>query len=221
MVDVDSLPALDKERLLGGCVRLALRIDAARLRAEFEALPAELGGSRGGRVGVHNQAEAVFLRGHAPAEGDKPIEDREALAHAPYARHLIHELVPAPPLRCLFAKLRPQGYVAPHVDRGAYFARTMRLHFPVITNPEAVMFCHGDVYRMLPGEVWALNNLAQHAVLNKHPSDARTHMICDFVPTPALLEMIAAGERGLGEREPDFEAAFARFARAAAPAPGR
>src|SRR5437016_2818694 len=76
MLDLSTHPVLDKVALIGACARLPLRCDAERLRAEVAALPASLWGTRGGRVGVHNAAQAIFLRGHAPAEGPRPIEDR-------------------------------------------------------------------------------------------------------------------------------------------------
>ena len=111
MLTLPDHPLLDKAALIGGCARLPLHCDAARLRAEVEAMPAALWGTRGGRVGVHNAAQAVFLRGHAPAEGNLPIADREALEHLPYVRQIITRLIPAPPLRCLLALL-PAGLTA-------------------------------------------------------------------------------------------------------------
>lgn len=205
MLDLPDLPLLDKERLLGGCVRLPLAIDAQQLLADVAAIPASFWGSQGGRVGVHVQAEAVFLRGYAPAEGERPILDREALAHTPYIRELITARIPAPPLRCLLAKLKPQGYVGLHIDKAPYFAKTLRLHFPIVTSPQALMFCAGRVYRMHPGEAWVLNNSAVHGVLNGHPTEARTHLICDFAPTPELLALVAAGNPGLGAVDPAAE----------------
>lgn len=201
MVTMSALPAPplpDKTALIGGCARLLLRCDPARLRAEVEALPASAWGTRGGRVGVHNAAQAVFLRGHAPAEGDLPIADREALALLPYVRSIITQIVPAPPQRCLLALLPAGGVVAPHRDRGEYFFKTLRIHVPVITHDKVWMYCAGHVYRMLPGEVWALNNSAMHAVWNADATLPRTHLICDFLSTPALEDLLARAERGLG-----------------------
>jgi hypothetical protein len=60
------------------------------------------------------------------------------------------------------------------------------------------MMCNGMTYRMRAGEVWVLNNSAEHAVWNAHPARARTHLICDFLPSDALLPLIAAGDRNLG-----------------------
>lgn len=201
---------MDKALLIGGCSRLPLRVDSDRLQTEVQALPSELWGSRGGRVGVHNPAEAIFLRGHAPAEGEKPIEDREALARLSYVRSIVYSLIPATPLRCLLAKLPPGAVISPHVDQADYFHKTLRLHFPVETSRAAKMYCAGQVYYMQPGEVWALNNCAVHAVWNADSTHARTHLICDFLPTAPLFELLARADRALGIYEPDTERFFAQ-----------
>ena len=197
--------ALDKDRLIGGCLRLPLAVDAAAIAAEVAALGPGVWGSTGGRVGVHRAAEALFLRGHAPAEGDLPIEDRPVLAHLPAIRDLLAR-IGAPPRRCLLARLPPGRAVAAHIDQGPYFAGTLRLHVPVTTSDRVYMFCAGLTYRLRPGEVWALNNGARHGVLNDDPALARTHLICDFLPADGLLALLAAGERALGEDRPEVRA---------------
>jgi hypothetical protein len=206
MLDIPGQAVLDKEALVGGCLRLPLAVDAEQLRREVEALPASYWGSRGGRVGVHRPAEAVFLRGYAPAEGDRPVEDRPALQHLPYVREIIGSLIPAPPLRCLLARLPPGAVVGLHVDRAPYFYKTLRIHVPVETHEVAWMLASGRVYLMRAGEVWVLNNSAVHGVWNAHATLARTHLICDFLPTPALLALLARGERGLGREDAAVEA---------------
>jgi hypothetical protein len=204
MLDLPDQPVLDKERLIGRCTRLRLTFDAGRLQAEIDALPPGYWGSGGGRTGVQQAAEAIFLRGFPPAVGDKPIEDRPALALLPYARELMGA-PGAPPMRCLLARLPAGGFIAPHIDLPPYFSKTVRIHFPVVTNPQAFMYSVGLVYAMQAGEVWALNNSAVHAVWNRHEAAARTHLICDFLPTPALLGHLEAAERELGRRDEAIE----------------
>jgi hypothetical protein len=165
-------------------------------------LPADVWGSAGGRVGVHRAAEALFLRGHAPAEGDLPVTDRPVLDRLPYIRWIIEELLAAEPLRCLLARLPAGAVIAPHVDRPPYFSKTLRVHIPVETNESVHMVANETSYSMAEGEVWVLNNSGLHAVWNAHPTRARTHLICDYLPSPALLGWLAQGERGLGERRP-------------------
>jgi len=109
-------------------------------------------------------------------------------------------------LRCLLARLPAEAVVGIHIDRAPYFSKTLRLHFPVETHEGAWMYCNGEVYLMRPNEIWVLNNSVPHGVWNAHPILARTHMICDFLPTPALLDLMARGEQGLGQRKLDVEA---------------
>lgn len=195
--DLLANPVLDKAILLGGCVRLPLTVDAARLGVEVGTIAPEAWGAAG-RVGVHRAAESLFLRGHAPAEGQKPIEDRPIMEQLPYIRSIIGGVLPASPLRALLARLPSGSEIRPHVDSGPLLARTIRIHVPVETNDRVWMLCNGEAYRMLPGEVWALNNGAEHGVWNRDPYRARTHMICDFLPSNELMALLEEGERGLG-----------------------
>lgn len=220
MLDIPGASVLDKNQLIGGCVRLPLSIDAARLVAEVASLPEELWGGTDGRVGVHRPAGAIFLRGFAPAQGDLPVEDRPVLARLPYVRQIITRLLGAQPLRCLLARLPAGATIAPHVDRAPYFSKSVRIHVPVVTNPRVLMVAGGLTYRMQAGEAWALNNTSIHAVWNAHAGEARTHLICDFLPTPELVALIAAGERDLGEQRSEVEEHLRSAARAGTMAGG-
>jgi hypothetical protein len=205
VLELPGQALLDKAALIGACVRLPLLFEVARLTAEVESLPPVVWGV-GGRVGVHEEAQAVFLRGYAPAQGDLPIENRPALAKLPYIADIVQRQIPAPPMRCLLARLPAGGRIPTHIDRAPYFAQTVRLHIPISSHERAHMFCAGQRYIMRPGEVWALNNNAPHAAWNADESKGRIHLICDFLPTARLYGLLAAGERNLGELKPVCEA---------------
>lgn len=131
------------------------------------------------------------------------MDDRSPLELLPTVREFIRHTIPAPPMRCILARLPPRASIPAHADSGRYFERTIRLHVAVDTNPHVVMFVAGKCYRMQPSEVWALNNSGTHGVLNDDPVHARTHLICDFLPSAALIELIGAGDAGLGVADPD------------------
>jgi hypothetical protein len=201
MLELRGQPFLDKQTLVGACLKLPLALDPLRLQAEVSALPPSVWGTTDGRVGVHRVTESVFLRGHAPAEGDLPVTERPPLAHLPYVREIIEKLIPAVAMRCLLALLPPGGRIASHIDRAPYFSQTIRLHMPVVSNENAVMFCAGYKYRMHPGEIWALNNCAPHSVWNGDTDLARIHLICDFLLSEDLSALLRNGQRDLGELE--------------------
>jgi hypothetical protein len=209
MLDLPGHSVIDKAALIGGCARLRLTVDAERLQAEVAALPCDVWGSAG-RVGVHTVAQSVFLRGFAPAEGEKPIEDRPALTQLPYVREVL-ALVPATPLRCLLARLPPGAVISPHMDLPPYFSKSLRLHVPVQTHPHAYMLCAGQCYVMRAGEVWVLNNSTTHAVWNADSVQSRTHLICDFLPSPELRELISNADRTLGVVMPEVERHVAAY----------
>lgn len=75
------------------------------------------------------------------------------------------------------------------------------------------MLASGLCYSMRAGEVWVLNNSAPHAVWNAHDSAARIHMICDFLPSPELLDLLSRGERDLGRTRPEIERYISDFNR--------
>ena len=204
MLDLPDQPVLDKDRLVGACLRLPLVVDAGRLAGEIAALGPGVWGTTAGRVGVHRSAEALFLRGHAPAEGELPIEDRPVLDLLPSVRTVLG-LLDASPLRCLLARLPAGRTIAPHIDRAPYFSKTVRVHVPVTTSENVFMFCAGQTYRMRAGEVWALNNSTHHGVWNADPELSRTHLIADFLPSPRLLGLLAAGDRHLGRHDPEVQ----------------
>jgi hypothetical protein len=61
---------------------------------------------------------------------------------------------------------------------------------PVETNESVFMVSRGLYYSMRPGEVWLLNNSANHAVGIRILLDP-THLICVFLASPALLDLLA------------------------------
>lgn len=205
MLSLPDHPVLDKIALIGGCARLPIGFDVESALAEVAALPDGHWGQRGGRVGVHNPAQAIFLRGHAPAEGELPVEDREVLDRLPTLREVIERIVPATPMRCLLALLPAGAVIAPHIDQADYFSKTLRLHFPLTSNEHVWMYSIDRCYRMRPGEIWALNNSARHGVVNADASASRLHMICDFLPSPELVELLARADRSLGQTNAEIE----------------
>jgi hypothetical protein len=208
-MDLSALPVLDKSSLIGaGCTRLSLRVDAAQVQAEVARLPADLWGTQGGRGGVHDRAETVWLKGNAPATRIPGFDEKPVFARLPQLRELVLQRMQAEPLRCLLARLPAGCHVPAHADAGVYFQRSLRFHVAVTSSPQVVMYADGCCYHMQPGEVWALDNSSVHGVLNDDLAAARTHLIVDYLPSPALLELLQTAERDLGVRDATVDRRF-------------
>lgn len=188
----------DKRDHVVACKRLDVCIDAPRLQREVAALPAGTWGNV--RAPVHRETRSVFLKGHAPALKLPDDPDQPLLDSCPYVRELLYGLLPGTPGKCLLAALRPHGVVYPHMDAANdYFIGSFRVHLPVFTNPQVRLYCNGRFFRMAPGEVWTLNNLAPHAVVNDHPAEERVHLIFDVFPTPAAVAAVDRAPEAQGE----------------------
>jgi quercetin dioxygenase-like cupin family protein len=83
-------------------------------------------------------------------------------------------------VRIILTRLAPHAWINRHRDDGDTLLRSHRNHLAITTNP-LVEFEVGDEVRYLaPGDIWEINNRAEHAVRNKS-DHARIHMIIDYV----------------------------------------
>ena len=78
-------------------------------------------------------------------------------------------------------ELLPESKITEHRDLGLCYEKgTLRIHIPIITNPDISMVLNGEEIKMLPGEAWYLDFDLPHAVYN--PSNqSRTHLIMDCI----------------------------------------
>lgn len=81
--------------------------------------------------------------------------------------------------RIRLAKLKAGGKIPPHVDAASYFKLMHRLHIPLTTNPDVWFFIRGEGWRLLPGEIWEINNVVEHSVVNDGDTD-RIHLVVDY-----------------------------------------
>jgi hypothetical protein len=125
------------------CVRLPMHVDARRLAAELDRLPADAWGQAERDPVVQASVESFFAVGYP--RGPKPLgpDDRPVLAHLPYLSELLHRVVPASPTRSIVARLRPGGLIPIHTDTPRYFRGTVRLSIQVDADGPQRLYCDG------------------------------------------------------------------------------
>ena len=193
------MPILDKSKLIKSCKRLPYEFDIQPILAEIHSIPKYLWGQQ--RVKIHQDTQAVFLRGY-PAREMRPDEDRPILDSLPHIKNLIYTQFPGKPGKCLVADLKPNGIIHPHYDRfdqndttlddgiREYFLSTLRIHIPLQTHPEVLFNCNGEFFHLAEGQSWLINNHDVHSVINGHPTRSRIHLIVDIHPEPELIDLI-------------------------------
>jgi kumamolisin len=194
------------------CVRLPLRVDAARLADELDRLPAPTWARASRDPVVQASVDSFFAVGHPRGPRPRPPEDRPPLGSLPYLRAIVRELIPAQPTRVIVARLRPSGLIPIHTDTPRFFAGTVRLSIQVAAEGASRLFCDGVWYELAPGEVWAVDNLRPHGIRNAS-SQPRVNVLADYVPSSELIGLLMASERGLGMNDADATATIRSLSR--------
>jgi tetratricopeptide (TPR) repeat protein len=84
-------------------------------------------------------------------------------------------------VRAMLAKLGTDGNIPKHVDAGYSLMNCHRVHLPIITSDAVGFYVGGETINMQAGELWEINNAAEHAVSNRGSED-RVHLIIDWMP---------------------------------------
>jgi hypothetical protein len=154
------------------------------------------------------------------AAGTDHYQETEELQKAPYFRQILQELkCPKEVVRILF--LPPDGHIKDHFDFHTSFQfGLLRLHIPIVTNPDVVFIIGGERINMQPGELWYGDFSKVHSVKN-NSTVARVHMVIDvqindFVlslfPEEFIAKRRAEGMSITTDPIPASEAELRRFA---------
>ena len=100
-----------------------------------------------------------------------------------------------------FDGFNAKGEIAPQYE---LFNNTLRMHIPMVTSDQSMIYCAGKFYNMGKNELWMLNNMRKHSALNLHKKEGRFHLIFDVVPTAETMKLIRGGDTSLGKYRPRF-----------------
>jgi uncharacterized protein (TIGR03032 family) len=118
------------------------------------------------------------------------------LERCPYLRQVLASLG-APIGRTRLMRIDGNAEATPHADSNYYWLRRMRVHVPIVTDPDVRFIC-GDVStHMAAGEAWIFDTWKIHNVLNPNPT-RRIHLVCDTTGSPAFRSLV----EGNPERRP-------------------
>jgi hypothetical protein len=110
------------------------------------------------------------------------------LAQCPYILELMQSLE-ATLGRSRLMGLRPGATVPEHVDIHYYWRTHLRIHIPVITNPDVAFTCAGETVHMQAGECWILDSFYRHQVRNGGSAN-RVHLVIDTVGSARLWDLM-------------------------------
>lgn len=119
-----------------------------------------------------------------------PMDGTDALERCGYIKEIMAELNSTWG-RSRLMGLDPGAVVPKHVDVHYYWRTHLRIHIPVITNPQVGFTCDDKTMHLAAGECWLLDSFFQHSVDNRG-SEKRVHLVLDTVGSAELWDLIDA-----------------------------
>ncbi len=175
-------------------IRLPVQFDSEALAKEVDQVaPERWQPHPSGFAG--NDALLLVTRDGDPNEEatQGPMRPTPVLAELPYLRQVLAGLGTVIG-RSRLMRISPEAEASPHVDTAYYWWDRVRIHVPVVTNPDVEFRCGDDVANLGAGEAWVFDTWRRHRVSNPGPG-ARIHLVVDSIGTDNLWKLI---ERGVG-----------------------
>ena len=179
-------------RLKQPFLKLPIRFDADALAAEVRALPAAAWVPHPGHI-PGNEAVPLITPNGTPTDAlAGPMAATEHLKSCEYVQQIMAE-VGGVWGRSRFMGLAAGAAVPLHIDINYYWRTHLRIHIPVITNPEVLFTCGDETIHMAPGECWIFDSFRWHEVHNKG-SEQRVHLVLDTVGGGLLPQLMKDAE---------------------------
>ncbi|HEY1991673.1 MAG TPA: aspartyl/asparaginyl beta-hydroxylase domain-containing protein, partial [Gammaproteobacteria bacterium] len=178
-------------RLPAPFIKLPLRFDTARLKAEIGQFPED-------EWRPHPQGfagnSALILVSHQGTENDDTqgsMTPAPRLERCPYLRQVMASFQTVIG-RSRLMRLEPGAEVTPHTDIDYYWRDRIRIHVPLVTDPSVRFNCDGVEIHMGEGEAWIFDNWRPHYVINGS-GIRRVHLVMDTVGSAAFWRLASSG----------------------------
>lgn len=83
--------------------------------------------------------------------------------------------------QAMITRLRSGVCIPRHKDKGPITAKTHRVHVAIYTNNDCWFTVNDESINMLPGEIWAIDNVGKYHSVSNGGDTARVHLIVDLL----------------------------------------
>ena len=185
--------------------RIESRVEIGPLLAEIDAHPEiwEVDARRQREVAVQRETETVPILLHPEPQSFREARRQHPLAyrgrpteiatHLPRTRAFVDDLtrrLHGRVGRAALVRLRPQGRVYEHVDRGLYYHLRDRYHLVLRSPLGSRLRAESEEVRMAEGELWWFDNRLPHEAFND-AGEPRIHLIVDVLGPGSLCRFLA------------------------------
>ena len=174
-------------------IRLPFRFDAERMAAEAEALPDSAWLVHPSRM-TGNSAVALISRdGGDNDDFEGAMQETPHLRACPAIRQAMGSFGEVFG-RSRLMKLAAGAEVSMHVDFNYHWYTRVRIHIPLITNPDVTFYCADQSVHMRAGECWIFNSWRRHRVANESGED-RIHLVIDTAGSSRFWNLVQEMQR--------------------------
>lgn len=183
--------------------RLPLRFDAAALAEEVGSYPSDAWVPHPQKFDGNDYVPLITPSGIITNDFAGPMGPTIYLSRSPYLSEVMATL------DCVWGRSRlmglvPGATVPPHVDTNYYWRTHIRVHIPIVTNPDVHFTCGDKTVQMKAGECWVFDTFRQHQVAN-NGAEKRIHLVADTIGGERLWDLVhAAKQPGMQDREPEL-----------------
>lgn len=159
-------------------IRLPYQFDPERLAEEVIDLPRPAWMAHPIRMHGNSAVALISQGGGDNDDFDGAMAETAHLERCPYTRQVLSSFGEVL-ARSRFMKLDAKAEVATHVDFNYHWYSRVRIHIPVITNPQVTFYCANESVHMEAGQCWIFNSWRRHRVTNDSDED-RVHLVIDL-----------------------------------------
>ena len=126
----------------------------------------------------------------------KAFADTPLLGRCPYIREVMANFL-CPQQAVRFLRLKSGSFIKEHTDYNlGYEDGEVRIHVPVMTNPDVEFILNGRRVQMQEGEAWYHNFNLRHSVANRGTTD-RIHLVIDCFVNDWLRDVLLRADAAL------------------------
>ena len=173
-------------------IRLPYKFDIEKLTEEIEAFDSTEWLPHVQAYAGNSSIPLISVNGEANDDFNGPMKVTQQLQRSPYIRQVLAsfgEVFGRSRLMGLGGKCR----VPEHRDVNYHWYNRVRIHIPVITNPNVIFYCGDTHVHMAAGETWIFDSWKKHRVEN-NSDQSRVHLVIDTAGSTKFWEDVAASE---------------------------
>lgn len=169
-------------------IKLPFLFDAERLKHEVNQFDTNTWMAHPNRINGNSAIPLISQGGGDNDDFSGRMQTTPHLARCEYTRQVMASFGEVL-ARSRLMRLAAQSEVTAHVDFNYHWYNRVRIHVPVITNPDVIFYCGDDEVHMQAGECWIFDSWRRHNVVNRSDLD-RVHLVIDTAGSSRFWSMV-------------------------------